>query len=373
MLPCSAKLINKPNFDGIFQAWKTSRPNDLEPDFTSVIKMDVPVNEFSFFQFELTAPIAVRELICSMRNHVVWARSSRVDDLNEWPLWEGLSREEIGDCAVLHEKMQAEMQSKHQDDFRRHLPLGYMATFSFGMSFRELVKFINALFREKEKIKTLVFDDVAYALLLAVANKSRKIGHTFSDEGFHEILLNAALSYEWYNPHQLFPAFQPSDDALIGSFASISLQTTLQLRSQLIRHRALQFRDNFAVFFEPGGLACPMSSAIEMQVVLPMDFAVSLTRSRSCWIADTKLWKQMIEKLQALLGNGDVLLPCYDGKCRFQRDNGLRREAKDPAPPCPKAAILEGIPLTFKQSCDALAYSQQRPNFDFWKKDIENG
>ena len=62
MLPCSAKLINEPNFDGILQAWKTSRPNDLGPDFTSVIKMDVPVNEFAFFQL-----IFMRRLLRSLR------------------------------------------------------------------------------------------------------------------------------------------------------------------------------------------------------------------------------------------------------------------------------------------------------------------
>lgn len=83
---CKAEVISDISFSNIVEAWKTSRPNDQDPKPFDILKMDVPVNEFLFIQFELEAPIAIRELICSMRSHVVWARSSRVEDLTKWKL-----------------------------------------------------------------------------------------------------------------------------------------------------------------------------------------------------------------------------------------------------------------------------------------------
>lgn len=357
MIDCKAELVNDINIEGILQAWRTSRPNDAEPDFYQVLKMDVPVNEFAFFQFELTAPIAIRELICAMRNHVVWARSSRVDDLNEWPLWNSIGRAGISDCAVLFDKMQSEMKEKHQDDFRRHLPLAYMTTFSFGMSFRDLIKFLTALSDENKEI----FRSVKSALILAVQNKnfvlSKKIGE--------------AVEERWYKPHDLFPEFQPSHDALVGSFASISLKTNLQLRSQLIRHRALQFRDGFGQFFN-GMLASPMSSSIDMQVLVPIDFAKDLICKRQCWIAQESLWRQMLDKLSALVGETTVpVLPCDDGICRFKRDNDLRKQKKDPSPPCPIAARLENEKMELQEKEFAIKYSEMRSHRQFWLENIE--
>ena len=62
-------------------AWLLSR--DIKEDYNieSIVKVDAPVMEMpsALLNFE-NFTILEREIICSLRNHVVWARTSRVDD-----------------------------------------------------------------------------------------------------------------------------------------------------------------------------------------------------------------------------------------------------------------------------------------------------
>ena len=352
-LNCSAELIHPINLSGIEMAWKTSRPNDTSADLFDILQMDVPVNEFSFLQFELTAPIAVRELICSFRNHIVWARSSRVDDLNNWPLWNDLSQEAIDRCKMLHLSMKHDMETKHQDDFRRHIPLAYMTTFSFGMSFRDFVKFGIALTSSNNPMLHEVF----HALLQAV--------HKMSPS--NSAIVAEAIVGKWYKPQELFPPMDHSVDTVMGNFVSLNIMTSIQLRSQLIRHRAISFRDNFPAYLSPQTLHYPMSSNVLMQILMPMDFAQELIRKRSCWIAQTDLWAPLIEKLKTLVAHGKVMLPCDDGHCPFKRDNDLRLMGKDPSPPCPKAARIDFKVFTLEQKLAAAIYLERRPDSEFWK------
>jgi len=354
-----ADLIAHGPMESIKQAWETSRPADISPDMEKVISMDVPVNEFLPLHFEIKAPILIREVITSFRNHIVWARSSRVDDLRIWEVWHGLDGKGVLECENLYERMQNEMRDAHQDDFRRHLPLAYMTTFSFAMNFRDLAKFIISLRREKFSL----FHEVAEELLAAVWRKDYALKEW----------LEKAVNERWYKSGPLNPRpVNKVSAALAGDFAVIQAPVSLGLRSQLIRHRALQVKDYLSDFFSVDRITASMEITMPVQILMPIDFAEDLVRKRSCWIAQTDLWEPIVMKLMGILQKDKVMLPCDDGKCRFVRDNDLRKEGHDPSPPCPVLAKIDGEKMKASHIEEAKKYAARRPHKDFWNKVIEN-
>jgi hypothetical protein len=341
----------------IEKSWYTSRPNDKSSRFQEIMKMDVPVNEFMTINFVATAPILVREVICTRRNHVVWARSSRVDDLSVWGVWQGISDEEYNTAVNLHEKMKQEMTSSHQDDFRRHLPICYMTTFSFSMSFRDLVKFLIACRNFYHPMMT----EFADAILKSIQQKLELLGRWIND----------AVSEEYYKPFPLLPSFVNFESNTVGDFVIVSAPISLALRSQAIRHRDLVFRDEMQTLFQKGKLSSSMETEIRAQILMSLGFAEEIVRKRSCWIAQTDLWMPIISEIQKAIGQSDrLLLPCDDGKCRFKIDNDLRKQRQDPSPPCPIAAKIEGSHFSPEVGKEASDYASRRPNFSFWWKEI---
>jgi hypothetical protein len=97
-----------------------------------------------------------------------------------------------------------------------------------------------------------------------------------------------------------------------------------------------------------------------------------LVRKRSCWIAQTDLWEPIVSQLLVLLKKDKVMLPCDDGKCRFIRDNDLRKAGHDPSPPCPVLAKIDGEKMLPAHAEEAKKYAERRPHPEFWNKVIEN-
>ena len=357
-----AELITHGSMESIQRAWETSRPADLDVDMQKVISMDVPVNEFLPMHFEIKAPILIREVICSFRNHNVWARSSRVDDLKVWEIWHGLDGKGVDECQRSFDRMMEEMEGKvsHQDDFRRHLPLAYMTTFSFAMNFRDFVKFIIALRMEK----LALFNEVASELLAAVWRKDY-ILHDWAE---------LAANEKWYKSGELnpLPKLFLAHSKQVGDFIYIETPINLNLRSQLIRHRALMVKDRLKDFFTPDKMTATMAETMMVHIMMPIDFAEDLVRKRSCWIAQTDLWEPIVSQLLKVLDKDKVMLPCDDGKCRFVRDNDLRKAGHDPSPPCPILARIDGEKMKPEHVAAAAVYAERRPHKEFWKKVINN-
>lgn len=356
-----ANLVAAGYLENIRQAWETSRPADTNPEMEKVLSMDVPVNEFLPLHFELKAPILIREVICSFRNHNVWARSSRVDDLRTWELWHGLPETAVEECRKAYIRMEDEMNGLHQDDFRRHLPLAYMTTFSFAMNMRDFVKFCIAC--KKEKLE--LFDEVVDALLSAIRKKDYVL----------QEWIEKAIEEKWYKTSELnpYPKSATLRSKKIGDFVYIETPINLNLRAQLIRHRALMVKDRLKNFFTPEKMSATMLETLMAHIMMPIDFAEDLVRKRSCWIAQTDLWEPIVNQLLELLGKDKVMLPCDDGRCRFIRDNDLRKAGHDPSPPCPVLAKIDKEPMSPDHAAEAIKYAARRPHSDFWMKVINNG
>jgi hypothetical protein len=355
-----ANLVSCGDLHDVKRAWETSRPADTDGDMKKILSMDVPVNEFLPLHFELKAPILIREVICSFRNHNVWARSSRVDDLRTWEVWHGIDDQTMSHCRSAYARMEDEMHGVHQDDFRRHLPLAYMTTFSFMMNFRDLVKFIIALRKEELDL----FNEVADELVLAIWRKYPTLSQW----------LGSAVEEKWYKaaPLNSYPTSMMFKSTKVCDFVYIEAQIKLNLRAQLIRHRSLMVKDRLRDFFKPEMMAATMADNIAVSLIMPVDFAEDLVRKRSCWIAQTDLWEPIVSQLLEILGKDKVMLPCDDGKCRFIRDNDLRKMGHDPSPPCPVLAKIDKEKMSPVHAEEAKNYAARRPHTNFWMKVIED-
>jgi len=355
--PVTAQLEWYGSITQIKKAWEVSRPADFDPKIENILKMDVPVNEFLQLQFAVTAPVLVREVICSMRNHVVWARSSRVDDLTHWKVAHTVTEDQFFELQIKHGRMMHEMKSHHQDDFRRLLPLAYMTTFSFQMSVRDFVRF--SIWAERTRNVVLY---VFCKRCLTALEEALPVLASWIDD----LVRDGA-----YSVGELLPRPSSQDNARLGAFIGITSKVPLGLRAQFIRHRAIMIADNFADYLAPEYMTADMTALVDLQAVMHEDFAIQLVRKRSCWIAQTDLWKPIIGQLSTFIAT-DQALPCYDGQCRFKRDNDLRKADKDPSPPCPVAARLHGERMKPLHAIAAYDYAENRPNKNFWMEEIDN-
>ena len=363
--PVTARLVGFSGLKGIHDAWTVSRPNDNAPAFDAIYRMDVPVNEFATFQFVVTVPIMVRELLCLQRDHVVWARSSRVDSLDVWPIWSGATTHDLGDIAFLKEKMDAERGKKHQDQFRRHIPLGYMTTLSMRLSLRGLARLCIAA--NEAGCKPL--SELAISLKIAINDFSSSLGdivHRLCNERAYQALdIKCEMSQ----------GYESATVTHRAGFYLIKKAIPLSLFSQLIRHRGVSVRtDFFNAFCAPERPEASMESAAWVELAMPRAVGDALVQQRSCWIADTNVWSPVIRDLQTLSHPGEdtPFLPCEDGLCRYTRDNDLRSQGLDPAPPCPMAASLAGKKLTPAQSHAARVYAATRPAARYWAGQVDH-
>jgi hypothetical protein len=183
--------------------------------------------------------------------------------------------------------------------------------------------------------------------------------------------VHRAYEEQYYAPHHISTDVPHVEweSHRIGEFCFASLEVSLGLRAQLVRHRAISFNDGFNALLQTDHWATSsMDSTIPTQIVMPFSFAKTLVSKRSCWIAQTDLWLPIINILRTGAIDANIeTLPCSDGKCKFTRDNDLRKSAKDPSPPCPLFANLYNTPLTKSERAAALKYADQRPMKEFLK------
>lgn len=354
----------------ILTAWRHSRPNDISNSSSDILKLDVPVNEFSAITLQLYVPILIREYICSFRDHIVWARTSRVDDLTSWGLHTSAFRMRSEIEALYDSMMLAHENKEIQDDFRLKLPLAYMTHFSARFSLRGLVRLLILLNIESKRNweyqpeMSEVFATVSRAIEISLP-------HSFRSKIMELVSIGAYKA-----PSPIVENFEKCEGFSTRISGLVFLRANdipIALRAQLVRHRLMLFRDNFRDFLNLEGLAKPISTKMDFECALTIESAVELMRSRNCWIAQADLWSPVIEALRSALdgiGPTEAMLPCTSGLCPFLKDNDLRIENKDPNPPCPRAARLQKHKLSEEHVAAISSYAERRSDKNFWKKEL---
>jgi hypothetical protein len=359
---CEVDCIKKPDLHLIRRAWILSRPNELDPDLGKILELDIPVNELTDIVVECYVPILIREIICSMRDHRVWARTSRVDDLTKWDIWEGCD-ENISSIKIsgLYVDMMNSKGKSDQDDYRMCLPISYMTKFTLCLSLRSYMKL--CVYFHHIAMEAAISGDPISELFAEVRDELVNV----LDDQCRNLVRSGKVKYVELCP---IPNRWPGHGSKRwGDSITVADIVPLALRAQIIRHRTFLVTDSLRKFFSFDKLTSTIKTLMDVQITTTVEVAKEIVSKRSCWISQTDIWLPIIEKMNSALSNEVeiVALPCDDGTCPYERDNQLRIEGKDPGVPCPMYSELYESPMTEDQMEKALLYAAKRGNHKvFW-------
>ena len=120
--------------------WELSRSPDDETPLDTILSIDAPVNEIPSYVLNIECTILEREIFASFRDHVMWARTSRVDSPSDFTTFSYFDR-------YKHhlEFIRSSIDKKVrlgiiQDEYRMLIPLCSNTSFSTRISWRGLIK-----------------------------------------------------------------------------------------------------------------------------------------------------------------------------------------------------------------------------------------
>jgi hypothetical protein len=329
LTPISIELIHADPWEELIgRAWTNSRPNVTEFDITEVLKIDTPVAEMAGVVLHLTVPILFREIIASMRDHIMWARTSRVDNLTEvWPILDLASADEILSIDQQTKAMAYDIvNGASQDQFRQHLPLSYMTGLTVRLSIRSAIKLVGYF---RHLLGTVSLEEAAkdFALKLQVVLES--LGLPMRE-------LAEVIKVPDYCPAISSCPSLPRGSR-VGSIVTVSLQMPLSLRAQVIRHRTIICVDTLSTFFDALDVwSLTIAAPMTVQLSANIDTWKSIIGKRTCWLAQADLWGPIVKQVTSLLTLDEGLLPCANGRCPYAGDCVERLRGTDPGLPCPR-------------------------------------
>lgn len=341
-------------------AWEFSRPLECgKSDINNIIQLDLPVNEFPNFHLQIESTIVEREIIATMRNHVMWAQTSRVQNILAFEI----SKEFKSDneyYELIREEMKLESNNKRQDDYRLKLPIISKTKYSIIISARDLIKLYKYFIYLSENIKNNYFK-------LLFKNSASHIEIFLKTQGYDIKNLSQYKTNKILNEDFLI-----EKTGKLGNFISASSELPIHLRSQLVRHRNIFIKDNFVnIFSNPNGHKFTLLNKVKCTVVGDSETMYSILSKRSCWIAQYNIWSDILNKIANLI-DADPKLPCSGGVCPFHGDALLRFEGKDPNPPCPIHIKYNNLHPTSQQIKEMKFMIEADSRPDFWNKKIED-
>ena len=332
-------------------AWELSRTPDDTTPLDTILSIDAPVNEIPSVVMSVECTILEREVFASFRDHVMWARTSRVDAPSEFDVPDYFKYSEtMDDIVLLKNRINADMKAGIiQDEYRLHMPICAKTSFTTRLSWRGLIK-IYKLYKELAKI------DEYYI-----------IGKTELDNKFQ--LHKYADNYSYVDP---IPMLQKNEmvSGKSGPIVTVFQEMTIGLRAQVVRHRNYTIKDNLMEIIKAKDCwTRTLGDKIKISISAEIDFWKTVVNKRQCWIAQYGIWKDIIVVAQEYITIGEQDLPCNKGFCPYTRDAELRHTDDDPGAPCPIHSNLTSTPIDEKYMPMVRIEASYRPAF--WQKHIE--
>ena len=346
------------------EVWRLSRDVDKNVEWDEILAIDGPVTEFPsavvhFRDFTLLE----REIFCSSRTHVAWARTSFVDDASAF----SFPNEFVGiiDYEKLEQSRQlmidAKKRGEHQDRWRRYLPIAAHTCWSMRMSYREAIKFAKYFDYLADKV-----NPVLKQRFLRISTELRHLIDKFT--GNHDRTEKAIQTMTMAKfLHEGPVVAHPLTNS--GGIVVASFTAPFWLRAHWVRHRPITMIDDlFGVMQRGDVLDLPIAHTMHLKVAASENIWRQLLRWRSCWLTQSSLldehdpWASVIDQFTNLLG--ESLLPCSDGKCPQDRDARNRYEGTDPGICCPRWMILNNIPLEERVDDITMALKSRA---SFWR------
>lgn len=350
-------------------AWCNSRSWDDKTPIQKIFSIDAPVNDFPSYVLDITSSIIVREIIASMRGHVMWSRTSRVDDVINFTYdTQFLNEREIEDIEDIRNKMiKLKNDGVRQDEYRLLAPIISDTSYSVRVSLRTLIK-LYRYFAHLSNVNVgsirSMYGDAAIQFLNIIANEAL-LGCEY------EKIIDA------YKTVNIVPHLEENkmESGRVGDFIVVSTEVPFSLRTHLIRHNSLHIKDNIIeLFSEPALHLKTINHKVNIQISASEDFWLNVLKERSCWMSHYGMWQQIMNELSDVVTLDKTFLPCLgEGeKCPYAGDAQQRVEGKDPNPPCP--VYLNGntlfVPHKTKQDIIAMWKDDSRPSF--WFTEIMN-
>jgi len=344
-------------FDAV-EAWRLSRDTEADYRATDVIAVDAPVSEMPSALLNFTNfTIIEREIFCSLRNHCVWARTSRVDDPTLFTV-----PPELVDVNAHHEyrKQMLRRQAKGmpQDQWRMLLPIVAHTAWTQRIHVRDLAKLILYFKYLSQKcfINNLEMCGRFNAVSLCLTDVLQKM----LEADCTKALLDSVKLAKFLNEKaiELIPSFLRDE-----FFMTVHCIVPIALRAQIVRHRELQFVDNFLqILVRPDVAILNLSHPVQMIITARRDIWRSVMAKRTCWLAQTDLWESLTRYFDA------DTLPCADGNCPYKVDVEARLNNKDPGIPCPRYCNLYEVDKTpwLARMRDAARHR----GGELWKKEL---
>jgi len=335
------KLMNQPDINQNLKAWKNSRPNETRSNFDDIIGLDLPVNEFAQINLFIESSMIEREIFTTLRNHVMWAQTSRVQNVFEFEV----DANHPSHLADYYEDIRGEMialsdTGVRQDEYRLKLPLMSLTKYSISTTIRGIVK--AAMYFEhlaEETILTDVFRCAAnelFSVLFSIGIDRDEV----CDYKLHKFLDEELCESDF--------GINSGSSSINDGVIVVSGELPFHLRSQLVRHRGIGIKDNLFQFLQYESI-WEKNMEDKLQVVaygIESDFKEVVSK-RSCWVAHYKIWGNYLNLINKQMGENS--LPCAGGHCPFNADAMLRFEGKDPNPPCPIHCNINKLDPTLKQ------------------------
>lgn len=334
---------NSKNF--ALEVWDISRPGSVgQTPLDRVLEVDAPVNEFPDVIMKITSTIMEREIIASMRDHTMWAQTSRVEDPLQFVVEPALQSDYTNEQRINMRARKA--QGASQDNYRLQTPLVAETTYCVKINLRSLVKL-------KQYFELLGFESTGDCLgrVLDAFN----LGHLH----YHEIDLLQQVVYD-------------DQSGMVNNSVSLCIKAPFSLRTHLIRHRNLFVRDELLHWIISGAWRkCCLADEMYLNVTADMSVWRDIASKRSCWLAHYGLWGPLLRELNDTTFMDTGMLPCSGGECLYVGDNDLRIAGKDPNPPCPRFAQLKGMKVSKAVATDMELMASADHRLPFWDEIIE--
>jgi len=343
-------------------AWVNSRPaEDIDTlDHEMVKQLDLPVNEFTGAFLFVQSTILEREFFTSMRNHVMWAQTSRVQNILEFKMPEWIGDYENEYFQLVRNEMIESSKTERQDDFRMSLPIMSITKYNLRISVREIIHIISFLRSMQESgdynhLKIMISEFISEMEMVA------------SSLGYP----SEAIDYSKFKKADIFREIENNEEGTIGDVVVVSASISFSLRAQLIRHRGILIQDNMMSMMKNNSIIFANQSTIfDVKIICSKKDAIQIIRNRSCWVAQYNLWSPLINKIENMLNLGSSSLPCHDGSCPFEKDAELRLTQKDPNAPCPIHARITGAKLKESHIHEMTMQWKKDERPMFWRSEI---
>lgn len=344
--------------EGNVPAWHLSRPQEVDKSFDDIADIDLPVNEFFTINIEIKSTILEREIFATQRNHIMWAQTSRVQDVLNFEPHHHLPDDYVNN---IKQDMRHFASTSRQDDYRLLLPILSLTKYSISTNARQLIKLGKYFDYLGMVSRNIILADVFFCASQEIRFLLLQLG--FNKEHFDNYKLDKILNEG---------PVEKTDTIIDDNFVIAHAELPFSLRAQLVRHRGILISDDIfhKITTDSDFKYATLKSFVNVKISASIDQAIAVSQKRNCWIAHYSMWAPLLNELaKAIPDNG--LLPCSSGSCPFGRDAMLRVEGKDPNPPCPIHMDVNGINPSESQFDDmrTMVIEDNRPVL-FWNDKI---